>query len=167
MTFDTIMNREVDTSYVRVTEVFETSNDGARTYLGISTEMIAGIGDSASFAFTDGYFSGLAPKPIASDWSATVVIRGGNTYTYNQITVDEGIANGGLGEFQFDWVSLHGQGYLDRGDFFNGDGCYTFEVTLENEHGETFVSTDSRIEFYWEANEASSSSDDDKPAEGC
>ena len=25
--------------------------------------------------------------------------------------------------------------YLDKDDFYDNDGCYTFEITIENEHG--------------------------------
>ncbi|RJV01721.1 MAG: hypothetical protein DWC06_02135 [Candidatus Poseidoniales archaeon] len=167
MTFDSIMNREVDTAYVRVTEVFETESDGSRNYVGITTQMILGMGTSgASFDFNHGYFTGTAPKPMASDWTADVVVKGGSTYSYDTISADEGIVNG-LGEFLYDWVSLDGQGYLDRSDFYNGDGCYTFEVTVVNEHGETFVSTDSQISFSWESNEADSDTADDEPATAC
>ncbi len=167
MTFDSIMNREVDTAYVRVTEVFETESDGSRNYVGITTQMILGMGaPGASFDFDNGYFTGTAPKPMASDWTADVVVKGGSTYSYDTISADEGIVNG-LGEFLYDWVSLDGQGYLDRSDFYNGDGCYTFEVTVVNEHGETFVSTDSQISFSWESNEADSDTADDEPATAC
>ena len=74
----------------------------------------------------------------------------------------------GLGEFQFNWVSLNGQGYLDRSDFYEEDGCYTFEVTITNEHGNTFTSSDSRIEFFWDANEADAKdASDDQKATAC
>ena len=54
-------------------------------------------------------------------------------------------------------------GYLDKGDFYGDDGCYTFEITIENVHGDTFTSTDSQIEFFWDSNEAGG----DDPATAC
>ena len=89
----------------------------------------------------------------------------GNIVEYD-ITADEGVANG-YGDFNFDWVSLHmGGGYLEKDAFYGSDGCYTFEITIDNEHGNTFVSTDSQIRFYWDENEADNT-DEDKTAEGC
>ena len=171
MTFDSIANREIDTAFVRATEVFETDSDGHRTYNGITVEMIVGMGmnsgsSGASFDFADGFYTGTPPKTITSDWTADVVVKGGNQYSYNTITADEGLVSG-LGEFQFNWVSLNGQGYLDRSDFYDDDGCYTFEVTIVNEHGQTFTSSVSRIEFFWDSNEATSDSSDDQKATAC
>jgi len=171
MTFDSIANREIDTAFVRATEVFETDSEGQRTYNGITVEMIVGMGmnagsSGASFDFADGFYTGTPPKTITSDWTADVVVKGGNQYSYNTITADEGIVSG-MGEFQFNWVSLNGQGYLDRSDFYDDDGCYTFEVTIVNEHGQTFTSSVSRIEFFWDSNEATSDSSDDQKATAC
>ena len=93
---------------------------------------------------------------------------GSNTqYTYNSITADEGIANG-VGEFRFDWVMLPGteSGNLARDSFYADDGCYTFEVEIVNEHGDTHVDSSSKIQFYWDDNEASND-DQDQPAEAC
>ena len=44
-------------------------------------------------------------QPIASDWDATVLVKGGTVYEYD-ISADEGIANG-YGDFSSYWVSLH------------------------------------------------------------
>jgi hypothetical protein len=169
MTFDDIMNREVDTAFVRITEVF-TTNDQDKTYTGITVEMILGMGNpSANYNFANDYFTGTTPKPIASDWTATLTVKlGSNTqYTYNSITADEGIANG-VGEFRFDWVMLPGteSGNLARDSFYADDGCYTFEVEIVNEHGDTHVDSSSKIQFYWDDNEASND-DQDQPAEAC
>ena len=75
---------------------------------------------------------------------------GDNIHVY-EISADEGIANG-YGDFNFNWVSLQwaGGGYLDKDDFMEVDGCYTFEITIKNEHGSTLVSTDSQIRFHWD-----------------
>ena len=50
------------------------------------------------------------------------------------ITADEGIANG-YGDFSLIGSSLHTEwlDILDKDDFYNGDGCYTFEVEIEND----------------------------------
>lgn len=168
MTFDDIMNREIDTAYIKVAEKFDNDGDN-RVYEGVYVEMIVGIGSpDAKFDFDGGVFTGKEPLTIASDWDASIRILGGipNAEEYS-LSADEGVASG-YGDFNFNWVSLHTNGgYLERGDFYDEDGCYTFEITIENEHGSTLVSTDSQIRFYWNANEATADTGDDKPAEAC
>ena len=173
MTFNEIMDREVDTAYVKVLEKYDNTGDD-KYYLGIYVSMIVGIGEpGASFDFDNGVYTGTPPQPIESDWDATVRVLGGDkihTYTFS---ADEGEGRESpgapiLGEFNFDWVSLHLNGeYLEKGDFYGSDGCYTFEITINNEYGEQLVSTDSQIRFYWDANEAVSDTSDDQPAEAC
>ena len=130
--------------------------------------MIVGMGTpNAEFDFEDGIFTGTTPQPIESDWDATVRVLGGDSIHVYELSADEGIANG-YGDFNFNWVSLHtGGGYLDKDDFYGSDGCYTFEITIENEYGGTLVSTDSQIRFYWEENRADDDTSNDKPAEAC
>ena len=166
MTFDDIMNREVDTAFISVQEKYTYDSGGEnKIYEGIYIEMIVGIGSpNADFDFANGVFTGTVPQPIESDWTAEVRVLGGDQIVEYDITADEGVANG-YGDFNFDWVSLHMDGgYLEKGDFYGSDGCYTFEITIANEHGDTFVSTDSQIRFYWDDNEANN---DDQPAEAC
>ena len=59
----------------------------------------------AEFDFEDGSFTGTIPQPIASDWDATVLVKGGVVHEYD-ISADEGVANG-YGDFSSYWVSLH------------------------------------------------------------
>jgi len=182
MTFDTIMNREVNTAYVSIVEILDSDgNVDAKTYTGISVKMLVGMGAPScdppeitskcteyDFQGISG-FTGKAPMPIASDWSATVVVKLGSDirHTYDEINVDEGIGGNGAGQFIFDWVTLDNGADLERSDFYDTDGCYTFEVTIENVHGEVYVDTSSQIEFFWDANEANSDTSDDKEAEAC
>ena len=171
MTFDDIMNREVDTAFIKVVEEYDienVENGNKKDYKGIYVEMIVGIGTpSAEFDFEDGVFTGTTPQPIESDWDATIRVLGGNEIHTYEISADEGIANG-YGDFNFNWVSLHTNGgYLDKDDFYGSDGCYTFEITIENEYGSTLVSTDSQIRFYWDDNRADDDTSNDKAAEAC
>ena len=166
MKFNDIMNREIDTAFISVLEKYTYENNGDdKVYEGIYVEMIVGIGSpSSSFDFEDGIFTGKEPLPIASDWSAEIRVLGGDTIAEYEITADEGVANG-FGDFSSYWVSLHSDGgILEKGDFYGDDGCYTFEITVTNEHGETLVSDVSKIEFFWDENEASG---DSQPAEAC
>ena len=159
------MNREIDTGFVKVGEVFWTETDGTKEYTGITVEMILGIGDpDASFDFSNGFFTGTTPMPIESDWSATLTVKKGSTveYQYSTIQANEGVVNG-LGDFWFDWVRMPGTsaGDLAKDDFYTGDGCYTFEVEIVNVLGDTYVDSSSKIEFFWDDNEAN---DNDQPA---
>ena len=174
MTFDSIMNREVDTAFIKVTEVFETDEctdcptQGEKTYTGITVQMIVGMGNPDSdYEFEADYFSGTIPQTIESDWTADIVVKYGSNvvYEYDSISADEGIANG-IGEFTRDWVTLPGTGAgdLERSDFYGDDGCYTFEVTIENENGDIHVDSSSKIKFFWDANEANENEDEDQPA---
>ena len=54
----------------------------------------------ASFGFDNNMFTGDEPKPVKSDWTATLRILQGSSvkYTYDSITAEEGIVPG-LGEF--------------------------------------------------------------------
>ena len=157
--FNDIMNREVDTGFVRITEVFDTNSNGEKTYTGITVEMIIGMGDpSAEYGFSNNFFTGTTPKTIASDWSATLVVKKGSNveYQYTTINANEGIVNG-IGEFFGGWVLMPGTdaGNLAKDDFYDsGDGCYTFEVQIVNDLGETYTDTSSIIEFFWDSNEA-------------
>ena len=167
-TFGDIMNREIDTGFVKVGEVFWTETDGTKEYTGITVEMILGIGDpDASFDFSNGFFTGTTPMPIESDWSATLTVKRGSTveYQYSTIQANEGVVNG-LGDFWFDWVRMPGTsaGDLARDDFYTGDACYTFEVEIVNALGDTYVDSSSMIDFFWNENEAN---DADRPAEAC
>ena len=166
MKFNDIMNREIDTAFISVLEKYTYVNEGEeKLYEGIYVEMIVGIGNpSSDFDFDDGVFTGKEPLPIASDWSAEIRVLGGDSIVEYEVFADEGVANG-YGDFSSYWVSLHSDGgILEKEDFYGDDGCYTFEITVTNEHGETLLSTDSRIQFFWDENEAS---DDSKPAEAC
>ena len=157
--FNDIMNREVDTGFVRITEVFDTDSNGEKSYTGITVEMIIGMGDpSAEYGFSNNFFTGTTPKTIASDWSATLVVKKGSDveYQYTTINANEGIVNG-IGEFFGGWVLMPGTdaGNLAKDDFYDsGDGCYTFEVQIVNDLGETYTDTSSIIEFFWDSNEA-------------
>ena len=163
--FSHLMNREVDTGFVKISEKFETDSQGQKEYIGINVELIIGMGNpDASFGYENGIFTGTEPKPIASDWSVVLqIIKASSssiTYTYNQINAEEGLVPG-LGEFRFDWVQMPGTysgdtSILDKEDFYDGDGCYIFDVKIMNELGETHNSADSRIELNWDTDELAS-----------
>ena len=148
---------------LKVTEIFDTDSNGNKEYTGILVEMIIGVGNpGANYDFNNGFFIGTPPKTIVSDWTATLTVKKGASteYVYQQITADEGFVSG-IGDFWSGWVAMPGTdaGNLGRDDFYDGDGCYTFEVSIQNELGEDVVDSSSKIEFSWESNEAGTSNE--------
>ena len=178
-TFDNFMNREADTGFAKVTELYTYDSGGDnREYTGIWVAMIIGMGEpSASFDFSDNYFTGTTPMPIVSDWDATLIVKKGNIveYRYSTISANEGLVTGMVhngaskpyaGEFFFDWAPMPGTSgdELSEDDFYSGDGCYTFEVEIVNVLGGTYVDSSSKIQFFWDENEANNA---DRQAEAC
>ena len=168
------MNREVDTGFVRVSEIFTTdTNTGDKTYQGIEIEMIIGIGTpGANYAFTNGFFTGTPPKTVVSDWTATLSINGGKNYaSFPSYEADEGFMSG-VGDFWSGWVSIPVEDgstnkLLQRDNFYEGDGCYTFVITITNVLGEEFTDSSSKIKFFWDENEANQGNEDSKSATSC
>jgi hypothetical protein len=76
----------------------------------------------------------------------------------------------GSGDFHSGWVYVKSNsgGMLERGHFYDDDGCYTFEVSIISDvSGQTVVDSRSQIEFFWSDNEADEDTSNDQPAEAC
>ena len=167
---DDFMNREVDTGFVRVSEIFNTDSNGDKEYQGIEIEMIIGIGNpGADYAFTNGFFTGTPPKTVVSDWTATLSINGGKNYDQFPVyEADEGFMPG-VGDFWSGWVSIPVEQssstlkLLQRDNFYDGDGCYTFVITIQNVLGEEFTDSSSEIKFFWDENEANQGNENSPP----
>ena len=90
MTFNEIMDREVDTAHIKVLEKYDNTGKD-KYYLGIYVSMIVGIGEpGASFDFDNGVYTGTPPQPIESDWDATVRVLGGDNIHTFTLSADEG-----------------------------------------------------------------------------
>ncbi|MDP6640789.1 MAG: hypothetical protein QF817_06935, partial [Candidatus Poseidoniaceae archaeon] len=77
--------------------------------------------------------------------------------------------SGGSSDISTGWVTLDGTAtravggidtsYLDRDDFYQGDGCYTMEFTVTNDlwhssMGENkLIDDNAAYEFFWDYNE--------------
>ena len=126
-------------------------------------------------------------NPVVSDYSFTINITFGETVVWSSsvVSVDGDIATwtGGTGDISTGWVTLDGTttgtiggidvSYLDRDDFYQGDGCYTMELTVTHEVwssslGEnSLVDDNAAFEFFWEYNEDEDRSGPYKPAIEC
>jgi hypothetical protein len=171
------MSREATAGLVKVTEI-TTSETGSGSsyneYNGIQVDVAIGIGDkSQAYSFSNGHFSGIDPWWIKADWNATINIyyeaESEPVETFHNLTSLEGSV-AGSGDFHSGWVYVKSNtgGMLERGHFYDDDGCYTFEVSITSDvSGQTVVDSRSQIEFHWNDNEADEDTSNDQPAESC
>ena len=152
--------REVLNSATRVSKVLKTSTSGSgggttsTVTDGITIEAIVGL-FSPTESEQDGgghTLDNLGLIPVTSDYSFKMTIKKGSSTKYVMPTVtvsgldaqwsssltgtQYGKANGWLG---MPGTASNDQSteYLQKDDFYDGDGCYTFEITVTN----TFVPT--------------------------
>ena len=151
-----MMTREVLNSAARISEVLVTCNSGGTqtTTDGITVEAIVGLFSPNEEAQDDGEHSvsNLALIPVSSDYTFQLKVKKGSSvkYTMNTISV-EGLdatwsssMSGSQSGKTTGWLGMPGTAqnalnteYLQRDDFYDGEGCYTFEITVTN----TFVPT--------------------------
>ena len=154
---DDMMTREVLNSAARISEVLESCtscNDGnSATFTdGVTVEAIVGLFSPSEEAQDDGAHSmtNLALIPVSSDYTFQLKVKKGSSlkYTMNTVTVDgidatwSSSMSGSQSGKTTGWLGMPGTAtnqlnteYLQRDDFYDGDGCYTFEITVTN----TFV----------------------------
>jgi len=108
---------------------------------------------------------------VDSDYTieASIIFEDSVVYTFSTVSVDGSTATwaGGGGLVEEAWLDLKGDGqtldsfdaiqnYIQRGNFFDGDGCYSIEVTVTHESpfGDTLSDTGSQgYLFWWDYNE--------------
>ena len=180
-----LLNREVTHSGARITLVTETTTDDGSTTTseaGLQIESILGMfGDSEatvdngdhSMSNIDNYL------PISSDYTIQLKVMKGSSQKWQSpvISVDgtdaewESAVSGNQVGFSDRWLAIPGTGYdpntgtveiLERDDFFDDDGCYTFQVIVTNEFygGSTAVHMSSSS---WELNWENPGANDNMP----
>ena len=150
-----MMTREVLNSAARITEVLKTNAGGTQTTTdGITVEAIVGLFSPNEEAQDGGEHSvsNLALIPVSSDYTFQLKVKKGSSvkYTMNTISVDgldatwSSSMSGSQSGKTSGWLGMPGTAqnalnteYLQKDDFYDGDGCYTFEITVTN----TFVPT--------------------------
>ncbi len=169
-----LMNHEVTAGIVQIYELTG-DEDGNIVHQGMKVSLVVGMGNSSD-TYTvygeNGSFSGTPPVPISSDYSIKVKVlyeSSTTVYSYTQMTVENGFASG-IGEFGASWVLLPGSAgdNLKKDDFYDDDGCYTFEVTITNEVTGSII-TDSRsmIELSWNDNDSDDETSNNQKATAC
>ena len=115
-------------------------------------EILVGLLGPNEEAEDGGGFSAVGLRPMNADYQVQVTVSGGETWTESLITVDGDMAtwapqSGGTGSGSTSgWLGLTGSGtdpsgvyYLDKSEFYNGQGEYTFTVEITNTLGDQTV----------------------------
>ena len=174
-----LMNREMNDASVKfstLTKVISDDNtDDSRTVVeGIRVELALGLMNPNEGPLNGGESSLSTYKTITTDYSVDVRIKyGGNDVWSHSTIVVDGIdaawsspVNGAVSGQTVYWLGLSGTvedsagaEYLERDQFYEDDGCYTFEVTITNDLYSTSPTT--VIDEYawnltWDSDEADS-----------
>ena len=153
-----LLNREVLNSGARISEVLRTQTSGQSTTTtveGVIVESIMGLFGPSESAQDNGEHSmtNLALTPVASDYTVQLRVKKGSSTEYSSplievngldatwtSTVDgakSGKTNGWLGlpgTAMDNWAGGSGATeFLDKDSFYDGAGCYTFEIVITNE----------------------------------
>lgn len=156
-----LLNREVLNSGARISEVLRTQTSGGgsqatttTTVEGVIVESIMGLFGPSESAQDNGEHSmtNLALTPVASDYTVQLRVKKGSSTEYSSpmievngldatwtSTVDgakSGKTNGWLGlpgTAMDNWAGGSGATeFLDKDSFYDGAGCYTFEIVITN-----------------------------------
>lgn len=172
-----LMNREMNDASVQFSTVTDTitENEESRVVVeGIRVELALGLMNPNVGPLNGGESSLSTYKTITTDYSVDVKIKyGGNVVWSHSTIVVDGIdatwsspVNGAVSGQTVYWLGLSGTveddagaEYLERENFYDDDGCYTFEVTIINDLYSTSPTT--VIDEYawnltWESDEADS-----------
>ena len=153
-----IVTREAQDAGVRIASLQNSNNNDE--YLGITIEALVGL-INPNFQNSDGGgFQAVGLRPMNGDYTVDISVSGGDAWSESTITVDEDTASwasqsAGLGSASTaGWFGLTGTEednngvlYLDKEDFYDDPGCYTFTVDIVNTVSPTTTHTTS---WSWE-----------------
>ena len=172
-----LMNREMNDASIRFSTVTDTDDNEAGSEVvveGIRIDLALGLMNPSEGPLNGGESSLSTYKTITTDYSVDVKIKhGGNVVWSHSTIVVDGIdatwnsqVSGAVSGQTVYWLGLAGTTednagaeYLERDQFYDDDGCYTFEVTITNELYSTSPTT--VIDEYawnlsWESDEVDS-----------
>ena len=144
------LTREAQNAGMKITALRD-SND-VNEYLGIEMQLLVGLINPSETAQNGGGFTAVGLRPMNADFTVDVTVTGGTTWSESSISVDGDLATWtsqtiatGTGSTD-GWFALtgsmidtNGVYYLDKEDFYNGEGCYTFTISIVNEVSSTQV----------------------------
>ena len=174
-----LMNREMNDASVKFSTVTETTegseNEPSRVVVeGIRIELALGLMNPSDGPMDGGGSSLSTYKTIATDYSVNVNVtfEGSVVWSHSAITVDgidatwtSQVSGAVTGQTVY-WLGLSGTvkddagaEYLERDQFYEDDGCYTFEVTITNDlysTSPTTVINEYAWDLTWDDSEADS-----------
>ena len=152
-----LLNREVLNSGARISEVLRTQTSGQSTTTtveGVIVESIMGLFGPGESTQDNGEHSmtNLALTPVSSDYTVQLRVKKGSSTEYSSPMIEvngldatwtsavdgskNGKTNGWLGlpgTAMDNWAGGSGATeFLDKDSFYDGAGCYTFEIVITN-----------------------------------
>ena len=146
-----LMNREMNDASIRFSTVTDTDDNEAGSEVvveGIRIDLALGLMNPSEGPLNGGESSLSTYKTITTDYSVDVKIKHGGSVVWSHSTiVVDGIdatwnsqVSGAVSGQTVYWLGLAGTTednagaeYLERDQFYDDDGCYTFEVTITND----------------------------------
>ena len=172
-----LMNREMNDASIRFSTVTHTDDNQAGSEVvveGIRVDLALGLMNPNEGPLNGGGSSLSTYKTITTDYSVDVKIKYGGSvvWSHSPIVVD-GLAatwnsqvSGAVSGQTVYWLGLAGTTeddagaeYLERDQFYDDDGCYTFEVTITNDlysTSPTIVIDEYAWNLSWESDEVDS-----------
>jgi len=172
-----LMNREMNDASVKLstlTEVISENEQSRVVVKGIRIELALGLMNPSDGPMNGGESSLVVYKTIATDYSVDIDVKyGGNVvWSHSTITVDgidatwnSQVSGSVTGQTVY-WMGLSGtieddagSEFLERDQFYEDDGCYTFEVTITNDlysSSPTIVINEYAWDLTWDDDEADS-----------
>ena len=163
-----LLNREVLNSGARISEVLRTQTSGQSTTTtveGVIVESIMGLFGPGESTQDNGEHSmtNLALTPVSSDYTVQLRVKKGSSTEYSSPMIEvngldatwtsavdgskNGKTNGWLGlpgTAMDNWAGGSGATeFLDKDSFYDGAGCYTFEIVITNVFYEGMTDVDS------------------------
>jgi len=147
-----LMNREVLNSGARITEVLKTETSGTDTTTtvdGVLVESIMGLFGPGEGTRDNGEHSmtNLGLTPLASDYTMQMRVKKSDSTEYSSPTITvngldatwTSAVDGAKSGQTNGWLGLPGTAkdplnteYLQKDSFYDGEGCYTFEIVITN-----------------------------------
>jgi hypothetical protein len=153
-----LVTREAQDAGIRIASLQNSNNNDE--YLGITIEALVGLINPNFQNSNGGGFQAVGLRPMNGDYTIDISVTGGDSWSESTITVDEDTASwasqsSGIGSATTSgWFGLTGTDednngvlYLDKADFYDDPGCYTFTVDIVNTVSPTTTHTTS---WSWE-----------------
>ena len=149
------LTRELNNAAVRINQIDKPNQDGVVEVVGLQVEVSLGLLSPSMRNLVNGNHSAINAYSISADYTVDVRIYQSPSNTlWQQSTQDSLIEVDGfdaewqctksgsgkkIGSTEQNWLGLCGTvdgasvEYIEKDEFYNEDGCYTFEVIITNE----------------------------------